>query len=61
MIKRHILKKVSREDLFLNPQKQDPISPRVRETAQAYSQIRGPVKTYKLHNWLNDWQENNER
>lgn len=60
MIKRHILKKVFREDLFLNPQRQDPISPRVRETAQVHSEIRGPVKTYKLHGWLNDWQENNE-
>ena len=60
MIKRHILKKVFREDLFLNPQRQDPVSLRVRQTARAHSASRGPIKTYKLHDWLNEWQENNE-
>lgn len=61
MLKSHLSKKVFREDLFLNPQEQDHISPRVRKTAQVHSEIRGPVKIYKLPDWLSDWQENNER
>lgn len=60
VIRGHVLQGVFREDLFLNPQSQDHIIQMAREIEQGHYEIRGPIKPHKLHDWLTDWQENNE-